>query len=97
VLVLRYTVPADQVAGQVAGHVSYLERGHVIGRSLLSGQTVPGDLGGVILAVGERDEIERLAAEEPFTAPRQNRYRSSWASWPGAWTEIRFKEAAPST
>lgn len=66
VLVLRYTVPADQVAGQVSGHVSYLDRGHATGRFLLSGQTIPSDLGGVILAVGERDEIERLAAEDPF-------------------------------
>ncbi|AQZ69296.1 unnamed protein product [[Actinomadura] parvosata subsp. kistnae] len=66
VLLVRYTVPADQVTPHVPGHVAYLERHHADGTFLLSGQTVPDDLGGVILATGPRERVERVAAEDPF-------------------------------
>ncbi|SEG93200.1 Uncharacterized conserved protein YciI, contains a putative active-site phosphohistidine [Nonomuraea solani] len=66
VLLVRYTAPIDQVSPHVPGHVTYLERRHADGTFLLSGQTVPGDLGGVILAVGPREHVERVAAEDPF-------------------------------
>ncbi|MCK2212570.1 YciI family protein [Actinomadura sp. ATCC 31491] len=66
VLLVRYTVPVAEVAPHVPGHVAYLERRHADGTFLLSGQTVPDDLGGVILAVGDREHVEKAAAEDPF-------------------------------
>jgi uncharacterized protein YciI len=66
VLLVRYTAPPDQVSPHVPGHVAYLERHHADGTFLLSGQTVPDDLGGVILARGSRESVERAAAGDPF-------------------------------
>lgn len=66
VLFVRYTAPLDQVAPHVTGHVAYLERWHADGTFLLSGQTVPDDLGGVILARGAREHLEEVAAGDPF-------------------------------
>ncbi|MEV0378720.1 YciI family protein [Nonomuraea sp. NPDC050643] len=66
VLLVRYTAPPDQVTPHVPGHVAYLERRHADGTFLLSGQTVPDSVGGVILAVGSREHVERVAAEDPF-------------------------------
>jgi uncharacterized protein YciI len=67
VLVLGYTVPKDQVEPHVAEHVKYLERYHGDGTFVLSGQTVPTQDGGVILATGlDRAGIETVAASDPF-------------------------------
>jgi uncharacterized protein YciI len=66
VLLVRYTAPLDEVTPHVPGHVAYLERHHADGTFLLSGQTVPDDLGGVILATGPRERVERVAAGDPF-------------------------------
>ncbi|PZG01571.1 YciI family protein [Nonomuraea aridisoli] len=66
VLMVRYTAPLDDVTPHVPGHVAYLERRHADGTFLLSGQTVPDDIGGVILAVGSREHVEKAAAEDPF-------------------------------
>ncbi|MFC3998852.1 YciI family protein [Nocardiopsis sediminis] len=68
ILIVRYTVPADQVTPHVAEHVAYLEHHHADGTFLLSGQTVPADIGGVILAQGERASVEGVSAEDPFVA-----------------------------
>ncbi|GAA3155712.1 YciI family protein [Nonomuraea roseoviolacea] len=65
-LVLRYLGTEDDAAPHVAAHVTYLERHHREGIFLLSGQTVPSDDGGVILARGERAAVERVAAGDPF-------------------------------
>ncbi|MEV0144446.1 MULTISPECIES: YciI family protein [unclassified Nonomuraea] len=65
-LVLRYLGTEEEAGPHVAGHVEYLERHHREGVFLLSGQTVPSDEGGVILARGERAAVERLAAGDPF-------------------------------
>lgn len=66
VLLVRYTAPLDQVTPHVPGHVAYLERRHADGTFLLSGQTVPDSIGGVILAVGAWEDVEKAAAEDPF-------------------------------
>lgn len=65
-LILRYTAPADRISPLVPGHVEYLDRLHSEGTFLLSGQTVPDSIGGVILAVGSRIDVERIAGSDPF-------------------------------
>ncbi|WP_067816821.1 YciI family protein [Actinomadura kijaniata] len=66
-MIVRYTGDAEDVEPHVAGHVEYLERHHAAGTFLVSGQTVPEELGGAIVAVGvSREEAERIAAADPF-------------------------------
>lgn len=67
VLILRYTVPIDQVEPHAADHLEYLERQHANGSFVLSGQSVAPQPGEVILATGmDRAEIEQLAAADPL-------------------------------
>ncbi len=56
----------DRVAPVVPGHVDYLDRWHSYGVFLASGQTEPEEIGGVILAAGPRELVEKVAAEDPF-------------------------------
>jgi uncharacterized protein YciI len=66
-LVLRYRVAEREAEPHVAEHVRYLERHHRAGTFLVSGQTVPSEHGGAILARGvDRATVERLIAEDPF-------------------------------
>jgi uncharacterized protein YciI len=66
VLVLRYTASLDKIDAHVPDHVTYLERHHADGTFVVSGHTVPEDIGGVILATGSRIAIDKIAAEDPF-------------------------------
>lgn len=66
VLLLRYTQTPDDAAPHVPDHVEYLETHHDDGTFVLSGQTAPDDVGGVILARGSRTAVERIAATDPF-------------------------------
>lgn len=49
-LSLHYTVPEQAAEPFIPGHVAYLERHHQDGTFLVSGQTVPTSIGGVIIA-----------------------------------------------
>ncbi|RJL21717.1 YciI family protein [Bailinhaonella thermotolerans] len=74
ILLVRYTVPEAEVAPHVPAHVAHLERHHADGTFLASGQTVPAELGGAILAVGDRARIEEIAAADPFAQAGVARY-----------------------
>ncbi|MEU6393034.1 YciI family protein [Streptomyces sp. NPDC046939] len=66
-LSLHYTASEQQAEPFVRDHVAYLERHHEDGTFLISGQTVPTSLGGVIIARDvDRPTIERIAAQDPF-------------------------------
>jgi uncharacterized protein YciI len=66
-LIMRYTVPTAEAEPHVPAHVEFLERHHAGGTFVLSGQTVPPDIGGAILATGmDRAAIEKVAATDPF-------------------------------
>ena len=67
VLILRYTVSAAEAEPHVPDHVEFLERHHAGGTFVFSGQTVPRDIGGAILATGlDRSAIEKVAAADPL-------------------------------
>jgi len=67
VLRLRYLGSEEAAGPHVPAHVAYLERHHRAGTFVLSGQTVPSEHGGVIIACGvDRPEIEKIAATDPF-------------------------------
>jgi uncharacterized protein YciI len=66
VLLLTYTKPLDEVDALMRPHVAWLKRHYADGRFVVSGRRVPRE-GGVIIAHGDdREEIEALAATDPF-------------------------------
>ncbi|UFQ99846.1 YciI family protein [Streptomyces sp. Go40/10] len=66
-LSLHYTAPEQAAEPFIPGHVAYLERHHQDGTFLVSGQTVPTSIGGVIIAHGvDRSAIEEITAQDPF-------------------------------
>ena len=68
VLLLTYTRPLDEVDALMREHMAWLNEHYAAGRFVVSGRRVP-RTGGVILARGDdRDEIERIAASDPFVA-----------------------------
>lgn len=66
VLIVRHVAAPELVAPHVAQHVAYLERHHESGTFLLSGPAVLEEHGGVIVAHGDRDEVERITREDAF-------------------------------
>ena len=68
VLLLTYVKPLDEVDALMRAHVAWLDEHYAAGRFLVSGRRIP-RTGGVIVARGDdRDEMEALAASDPFVA-----------------------------
>ena len=67
-LLLTYVRPLAAVDALMREHVAWLDEQYAAGRFLVSGRQVP-RTGGVIVARGDdREEIEALAATDPFVA-----------------------------
>jgi uncharacterized protein YciI len=68
VLLLAYTRPLDEVDALMRDHVAWLNEHYDAGRFVVSGRQIP-RTGGVIVARGDdREEIERVAASDPFVS-----------------------------
>jgi uncharacterized protein YciI len=68
VIELSYTAPLTAIDAEMKAHMRFLKKYYASGHFLVSGRKIPRD-GGIILAAGEsREEIERIAGEDPFTA-----------------------------
>ena len=68
VLLLTYVRPLAEVDALMREHVAWLDEHYGAGRFLVSGRRIP-RTGGVIVARGDdRDEIEALAASDPFVS-----------------------------
>jgi uncharacterized protein YciI len=68
VLLLTYVRPLDEVDALMRQHVAWLNKHYAAGRFVVSGRQVP-RTGGVIVARGDdREEIERVAASDPFVS-----------------------------
>jgi len=66
VLLLSYTRPLAEVDAVMRDHVRWLDEHYDAGRFVVSGRQIP-RTGGVIVARGDdREEIERIAASDPF-------------------------------
>ncbi len=68
VIELQYKVELAQIDAHMKAHMAYLRKHYASGMFVASGRKIPRE-GGVILAVGKhREEIERIASEDPFVA-----------------------------
>ena len=66
IIELIYKAPLERIDAQMKAHMAFLNRHYASGHFLVSGRKIPRD-GGIILAVGKsREEIEAIAAEDPF-------------------------------
>jgi uncharacterized protein YciI len=66
VLLLTYVKPLPEVDALMSEHAAWLDEQYDAGRFLVSGRQIP-RTGGVIVARGDdREEIEALAASDPF-------------------------------
>ncbi|TDR80262.1 YciI family protein [Paludibacterium purpuratum] len=73
VVTLTYIQPLTEVDKLLAAHVEWLKGGYASGMAIASGRKVPRD-GGVILARGERAELEAWLAQDPFAVGGVARY-----------------------
>ncbi|MBT2541293.1 hypothetical protein J7E99_11375 [Streptomyces sp. ISL-44] len=75
VMELTYIAPVEAVEDHMDAHIAWLDGHYAAGVFLASGRKVPRD-GGVILAGGvSRAEVEKIAAEDPFTVAGVCAYR----------------------
>ena len=64
-IVLTYVKPLDEVDARLPAHGAWLREGFRQGLFLVAGRRTP-RTGGVIVARGEREAVEALAATDPF-------------------------------
>jgi uncharacterized protein YciI len=68
IIELIYKVDLTRIDKHMAAHVKFLKKYYAAGHFLISGRKIPRD-GGIIVAVGDnREQIEAIAAEDPFVA-----------------------------
>lgn len=66
IIELVYKASLEEIDAHMAAHVRFLKKYYAAGKFLVSGRKKPRE-GGIILAVGkDREEIEAIAAEDPF-------------------------------
>ncbi|CAN5234688.1 YciI family protein [soil metagenome] len=65
IITLHYKVELDVVDSHMEAHVAWLKAGLADGWLLIAGRQVP-RVGGILIAQGERAEIETKAATDPF-------------------------------
>ena len=66
IIELIYKVDLTRIDKHMAAHVKFLKKYYAAGHFLISGRKIPRD-GGIIVAVGKtRQEIEAIAAADPF-------------------------------
>ena len=66
ILALTYAKSNEEADKHMEPHMAWVKEGYAKGWFLASGRKVP-RTGGVVLAVGQRAEIEAYVAEDPFT------------------------------
>jgi uncharacterized protein YciI len=66
ILSLTYVKSNEEADRYMEPHMAWVKEGYAKGWFLASGRKVP-RTGGVILAVGQRPEIEAYVAADPFT------------------------------
>jgi uncharacterized protein YciI len=67
VLLPTYRAPLEEVDALLDEHRDWLDGHCAEGRFLLAGRQVPRDGGFILAADGDRRELERIAATDPFS------------------------------
>ncbi|BEV72335.1 MULTISPECIES: YciI family protein [unclassified Paludibacterium] len=70
---LTYTRPLQEVDALLEAHIAWLKDAYAAGVFIASGRKVPRE-GGVILARGERAELDAWLARDPFAVGAVARY-----------------------
>lgn len=65
VVTLTYTAPLSAVDAHLDAHRAWLAEAYAAGVVVASGRRVP-RVGGVILATGDRAQLDQLLARDPF-------------------------------
>lgn len=66
IIELAYKADLTRIDKLMPAHVKFLKKYYAAGHFLVSGRKIPRD-GGVIVATGEsREQVEAIAAEDPF-------------------------------
>jgi uncharacterized protein YciI len=66
IIELIYKVDLARIDKHMTAHVKFLKKHYAAGHFLISGRKIPRD-GGIIVAVCEsREQVEAIAAEDPF-------------------------------
>ena len=66
IIELIYKADLARIDAHMKAHVAFLKKYYASGHFLVSGRKIPRD-GGIILAIAkDRQEIETIAAEDPF-------------------------------
>jgi uncharacterized protein YciI len=65
VIELIYKADLAAIDAAMPAHMKFLKQYYASGHFLVSGRKIPRD-GGIILAVGNREEIEAIARQDPF-------------------------------
>lgn len=73
ILALTYVKPNEEADKHMELHMAWVKEGYAKGWFLASGRKVP-RTGGVILAIGNRAEIEAYVAADPFMVHGVARY-----------------------
>lgn len=66
ILSLTYVKPNEEADKHMEPHMVWVKEGYAKGWFLASGRKVP-RTGGVVLAIGDRAQIEAYVAADPFT------------------------------
>lgn len=85
ILSLTYIAPLEAADKHMEAHMAWVKAGYDQGFFLASGRKIP-RTGGVILAHGERAELEAMCAADPFTVHGIADYQI---------TELAFTTTAP--
>lgn len=67
ILDITYTAPIERMDELLPDHIAWLEKGRDEGRFVAWGRKVP-RTGGMVFAVGTREEVEAEAQRDPFVA-----------------------------
>jgi uncharacterized protein YciI len=67
VLLPTYLAPLDEIDALLDEHRDWIDEHCAAGRFLLVGRRVPRDGGFILAADGDRGELERIAAADPFS------------------------------
>jgi uncharacterized protein YciI len=66
ILSLTYIAPLEDADKHMEAHMAWVKAGYEQGHFIASGRKIP-RTGGVVLARGDRAELEAMCASDPFT------------------------------